>query len=73
MTGTHQERNAAFLAKNNAALMIRQYNYKIMDRYLDKLLNKEDLRKALGDNLNNLFPQNAVNDYVILINQILNE
>ncbi|OGY94669.1 MAG: hypothetical protein A2406_02490 [Candidatus Komeilibacteria bacterium RIFOXYC1_FULL_37_11] len=73
MTGTHQERNAAFLAKKNAALMIRQYNYKIMDRYLDKLLNKEDLRKALGDNLNNLFPQNAVNDYVILINQILNE
>lgn len=72
MTDSHQERNATFLAKKNAALMIPQYNYKIMDRYLDKLLTKEDLRKALGNNLYNLFPQNAVNNYIIIIDQILN-
>ena len=51
MTDTHQERNAAFLAKNNAAVMIRQGNKHIMDRYLDKLLSKAELREGLGNNL----------------------
>lgn len=68
---SHQEINAGFLAKHNAALMIRNNNHQIMDRYLDKLLTKEELRKGLGKNLYNLFPKNAVNDYIILINKIL--
>jgi len=73
MTDTHQERNAAFLAKNNAAVMIRQGNKHIMDRYLDKLLSKAELREGLGNNLYKVFPKNAVNDYIILIDKILNE
>ena len=73
ITNTHQERNASFLAKRNAAVMIRQGNDQIMDRYLDKLLTKAELRAALGANLYQLFPKNAVNDYIILIDQILNE
>ncbi|MBT4209803.1 MAG: UDP-N-acetylglucosamine--N-acetylmuramyl-(pentapeptide) pyrophosphoryl-undecaprenol N-acetylglucosamine transferase [Candidatus Komeilibacteria bacterium] len=73
ITDTHQERNAAFLAKNNAAVMIRQGNNQIMDRYLDKLLAKQALRDGLGDNLYKLFPKNAVNDYIILIDKLLNE
>ncbi|MFA6307603.1 MAG: UDP-N-acetylglucosamine--N-acetylmuramyl-(pentapeptide) pyrophosphoryl-undecaprenol N-acetylglucosamine transferase [Patescibacteria group bacterium] len=73
MEDSHQERNAAFLAKHNAAVMIRQGNHHIMNRYLDKLLVKEDLRQALGNNLYNLFPKNAINDYIILIDKILNK
>ncbi|MFA6466529.1 MAG: UDP-N-acetylglucosamine--N-acetylmuramyl-(pentapeptide) pyrophosphoryl-undecaprenol N-acetylglucosamine transferase [Patescibacteria group bacterium] len=73
LTNTHQERNASFLAKRNAAVMIRQGNDQIMDRYLDKLLTKEELRLGLGANLYQLFPKNAVNDYIILIDKILNE
>lgn len=73
ITNTHQERNASFLAKRNAAVMIRQGNDQIMDRYLDKLFTKAELRAALGANLYQLFPKNAVNDYIILIDQILNE
>ena len=71
MPDSHQENNAAYLAKHNAAFMVRQGNYQIMDRYLDKLLQKDDLRLALGENLYQLFPQNAVNDYKILIDKIL--
>ncbi|RJP61765.1 MAG: UDP-N-acetylglucosamine--N-acetylmuramyl-(pentapeptide) pyrophosphoryl-undecaprenol N-acetylglucosamine transferase [Ignavibacteriales bacterium] len=73
MPDSHQERNASFLAKHNAALMVRQGNYQIMDRYLDKLLAKEELRLGLGENIYKLFPKNAINDYIILIDQILND
>jgi len=73
MADSHQEVNAGFLAKHNAAVMVRQGNDQIMDRYLDKLLSKEDLRKGLGNNLYKLFPKNAINDYIILIDKILNE
>lgn len=73
MTDTHQENNAAFLAKHNAAVMIRQGSSQIMERYLDKLLAKPELRQALGDNLYNLFPKNAVNDYIILIDKMLDK
>ncbi len=68
---SHQELNASFLAKHNAALMVRQGSYQIMERYLDKLLTSSELRQGLADNLYNLFPQNAINDYVILINSVL--
>jgi len=73
ITDTHQERNASFLAKRNAAIIIRQGNDQIMDRYLDKLLAKEELRSGLGKNLYNLFPKNAINDYIILIDKTLND
>lgn len=73
ITDSHQEKNASFLAKHNAAVMIRQGNNQIMGRYLDKLLSKADLRAGLGANLYQLFPKNAVNDYIILIDKILNE
>ncbi len=68
---SHQEFNASFLAKRNAAFMVKQGSYQIMERYLDKLLERPELRQGLADNLYNLFPQNASNDYVILINSIL--
>ena len=71
MPHSHQEENAAYLAKHNAAFMVKQGNYQIMERYLDKLLENSDLRLALGENINKLFPQNAVNDYKILIDKIL--
>jgi hypothetical protein len=51
--------------------MVKQGNYQIMERYLDKLLENSDLRLALGENINRLFPQNAVNDYKILMDKIL--
>lgn len=73
MPDSHQERNAAFLAKRNAALMVRQDSDQIMERYLEKLLVKPELRQGLGKNLYNLFPKNAVNDYIILIDKILNK
>ncbi len=71
MPDSHQERNAAFFAKNNAAIMVKQGSDKIMERYLDKLIQGANLRKALAENLYNLYPHNAVNDYIILINKIL--
>lgn len=73
MPHSHQERNAGFLAKRNAALMVREGNPQIMDRYLDKILAKEELRLGLGRNLAGLFPKNAVNDYIILIDKILSK
>lgn len=71
MPDSHQERNASFLAKHNAALMVRQGNDQILDRYLDKLLSREELRKGLGNNIYQLFPKNAINDYIILINKVI--
>lgn len=71
MPDSHQERNASFLAKHNAALMVRQGNEQILERYLDKLLNKEELRQGLGHNIYKLFPKNAINDYIILIDNII--
>ncbi len=71
MPGTHQERNAIYLAKHNAVLMVREGNHQIMDRYLDKLLAKPELRAGLGYNLHELFPKNAINDYMILIDKVL--
>ncbi|MDP2812558.1 MAG: glycosyltransferase [bacterium] len=73
MPGSHQEKNASYLAKHNAAFMVKQGNYQIMERYLEKLLVNQELRLALGENLYKLFPQNAVNDYKILIDQMLNK
>lgn len=70
MPDSHQERNAGFLAKRNAALMVKQGSHQIMDRYLDKILTKQELRRALGENLYKLFPKNAINDYIILIDKI---
>ena len=71
MPDSHQERNAAFFAKNNAAIMVRQGSSNIMERYLDKLMRHANLRSGLADNLYNLYPHNAVNDYIILINKII--
>lgn len=68
---SHQEANAKFLAEHNAAIMVNQGSDKIMQRYLDKLLNNEELQMALGKNLYNLFPKNALNNYKILIDNIL--
>ncbi|MBU1203193.1 UDP-N-acetylglucosamine--N-acetylmuramyl-(pentapeptide) pyrophosphoryl-undecaprenol N-acetylglucosamine transferase [Patescibacteria group bacterium] len=73
MPHSHQERNASFLAKRNASLMVREGNPQIMDRYLDKILTKEELRLGLGRNLSGLFPKNAVNDYIILIDKIVDK
>ena len=70
MPNSHQERNSAFLAKRNAAFMVHQGSHQIMDRYLEKLLGNEELRRGLANNLTKLFPKYAVNDYIILINEI---
>ncbi len=71
MPDSHQERNAAFFAKHNAAIMVKQGSDKIMSRYLDKLMRHANLRSGLADNLYNLYPKNAINDYIILVNKIL--
>jgi len=71
MVGTHQEKNAGYLAKKNAAIMVKQGSHQILDRYLNKLLDNQELRQGLGNNLYNLFPHNALNDYKILIDQVL--
>lgn len=70
---SHQERNANFFAKNNAAIVVRQGSDQIMQRYLEKLLENSSLRQGLGNNLYQLFPKYAVNDYIILINKIIDE
>lgn len=67
---SHQERNAAFFAKQNAAYMVRQGSFQIMDRYLQKLMRHAELRKGAGENLYNLFPKNAVGNYIKLIENI---
>lgn len=73
MPNSHQVKNAEFFAKHNAAIMVNQGSDKIMERYLDKLMVSDELIKGLGRNLYNLFPHNAVNNYTILIDKILNK
>ncbi|RJQ34858.1 UDP-N-acetylglucosamine--N-acetylmuramyl-(pentapeptide) pyrophosphoryl-undecaprenol N-acetylglucosamine transferase [Candidatus Parcubacteria bacterium] len=68
---SHQEINAGFFAKHNAAVMVKQGSDQIMERYLQKLIANVSLRQALGENLYALFPKNAVNDYIILIDSII--
>lgn len=68
---SHQERNAGFFARHNAVIMVKQGSDQIMERYLQKLMENETLRRGLGENLYQLFPKNAVNDYIILINEII--
>jgi len=70
---SHQERNAAFFAKKNAAIMVKQGSDKILGRYLDKLMESDILRTGLGNNLYQTFPNYATNDYIILINKIINK
>lgn len=67
---SHQERNAAFFAKQNAAFMVRQGSMQIMDRYLQKLLRHKELRDGAGENLYNIFPHHAVDNYIKLIKDI---
>ncbi len=69
---SHQEINAGFFAKHNAAVMVKQDSDQIMERYLEKLISNKDLRQGLGNNLYKLFPKNALNDYIILIDKIIN-
>ncbi len=68
---SHQEDNAEFFAKHNAAIYVKQGSEKIMERYLQKLLANSELRKQLGLNLQKLFPQNAVDNYIRLVEDIL--
>ncbi len=71
MPNSHQEQNAIFLAKHNAAYLVKQGQHQIMARYLEKLLNSADLRSGLASNLHNLFPKQAVENYVELIKKLL--
>lgn len=71
MPNSHQEQNAIFLAKHNAAYLVKQGQHQIMSRYLEKLLNNNDLRSGLASNLHNLFPKQAVENYVELIKKLL--
>ncbi len=68
---THQVKNAEFFAKHNAACLVPQGNHQIMDRYLYKLMNNDVWRRALGDNLYNLYPENATRNYQALIKEIV--
>ena len=69
---SHQVNNAEFFAKHNAVLFVNQGSKKIMERYLNKAMSNKELRYALGENLNNLFPKNAVDNYIKLIENTLN-
>ena len=40
---------------------------------LEKIMTNKELRYALGENLHNLFPQNAVDNYIELIENTLNK
>lgn len=71
MPNSHQVKNAEFFAKHNAAIMVNQDSDKIMERYLEKLIVSNELVDGLGKNLYNLFPQNAVNNYIILIDKLI--
>ncbi len=70
---SHQEKNVEFFAKYNAILFVKQGSKKIMERYLEKIMTNKELRYALGENLHNLFPQNAVDNYIELIENILDK
>ena len=69
---SHQVNNAEFFAKHNSVLFVNQGSKKIMERYLNKAMSNKELRYALGENLNNLFPKNAVDNYIKLIKYFLN-
>ncbi len=71
MPDSHQEQNAIFLAKHNAAYLVKQEQYQIMERYLEKLLNSDDLRRGVATNLRNLFPEQAMENYIKVINKLL--
>lgn len=71
MPETHQEKNAKFFAKHNAAYYCRQGNNQILERYLQKLTTNLDLRTGLGLNLYNLFPKSAVDKYIKLIEDVV--
>ena len=68
---SHQEDNAKFFAQHNAAIMVRQGSRQILASYLNKLLDNKHLQQALGKNLYNLFPKNAVDNYIKLIEDVL--
>lgn len=70
---SHQEANAAFFARHNAAYVVQQGSKHIMSRYLSKLTTSDRLRKELGQNLYDLFPKNAVKKYCALIDELLNK
>lgn len=71
MPNSHQEANAIFLAKHNAAYLVKQGQHQIMERYLEKLLNEPDLRAGLGNNLHQLFPDKAVDNYIKFIHDLI--
>lgn len=71
MPDSHQEQNAIFLAKHNAAYLVKQGQHQIMERYLEKLLNEPNLRQGVASNLHNLFPEQAIENYINLINKLL--
>ena len=68
---SHQEKNAEFFAKQNAAIMVRQGSRQILARYLYKLTSHPKLRQDLGENLYNLFPKDPVDKYIKVIEDIL--
>lgn len=68
---SHQEKNAEFFAKHNAAFYCRQGADKILERYLAKLTANEKLRKDLGNNLHQLFPKNPVDNYIKVIEDVI--
>jgi UDP-N-acetylglucosamine:LPS N-acetylglucosamine transferase len=71
MPHSHQEKNAEFFAKHNAAFYCRQGANKILERYLAKLTASEKLRKDLGNNFHQLFPQNPVDNYIKVIEDVI--
>lgn len=71
MPDSHQEQNAIFLAKHNAAYMVKQGQHQIMERYLEKLLNDENLRQGVANNLHKLFPEQAMENYIALMKILL--
>lgn len=68
---SHQEQNATFLAKHNAAFVVKQGSKHVMHRYLSKLMSNDSLKDGLGNNLYQLFPKNAVDKYIKLIKEVL--
>jgi UDP-N-acetylglucosamine--N-acetylmuramyl-(pentapeptide) pyrophosphoryl-undecaprenol N-acetylglucosamine transferase len=71
MPDSHQEQNAIFLAKHNAAYLVKQGQHQIMERYLEKLLNSDDLRLGVATNLHKLFPEQAMENYIGVIKSLL--
>lgn len=68
---SHQEKNAEFFAKHNAACYVPQGNHQIMDRYLYKLIHNDIWQQGLAGNLYKLFPEKAGENYVALIKDLL--